>query len=73
MAKNTGMTARDEKAGKTAKLSPSQANAVNKKLEAEKNDPPPTKTVAAVDKARGKKKNETAGVLLMHKPVGEKK
>ncbi len=69
MSKNTGMTAQDEKAGKTAKLPPEKAKAVNKVLADEKNAPPPTKTVAAVDNARNKKKNETTGTLLTHKPI----
>jgi len=69
MAKNTGMTAKDEKAGKTAKLKPEQARSVNKHLADEKNDPPPTKTVELVNKARKKKINETTGVLLTHKPT----
>lgn len=72
MAKNTGMNARDEKAGRTAALTAEQAKNVNKKLQEEQNDPPPTKTIEMVDKARGKKKNETSGVLLMHKPVSKK-
>ncbi|MEO8764358.1 MAG: hypothetical protein ABI416_08725 [Ginsengibacter sp.] len=58
MAKNTGMNAKDEKAGKTAKLSPAKAKDVNQLLEMEKKAPPPTKTVAMVTKAREKKKNK---------------
>ncbi len=69
MAKNTGMTEKDYKAGKTAGLTPLQAKAVNKKLKDEQNDPPPTKTVKLVNDAREKKKNETSNVLLMHKPI----
>lgn len=69
MSKNTGMTAKDEKAGKTAHLNSEQAKAVNKKLGAEKKLKPPTKTVEMVEKSREKKKNSTTGVLLMHKPL----
>jgi hypothetical protein len=69
MNKNTGMNAKDEKEGKTAHLTTSQAKAVNKSLESEKNDPAPTKTVESVNKARDKKKNETNGNLLTHKPI----
>lgn len=58
MAKNTGMNAQDDKAGKTGGLSPAKAKEVNKKLKDEKNDLPPTKTVAAVDKERDRRKNE---------------
>ncbi|MEP6584463.1 MAG: hypothetical protein ABJA90_09350 [Ginsengibacter sp.] len=58
MAKNTGMNAKDEKAGKTAHLSPSQAKKVTKKLKDEENDPAPTKTVALVNKERERRKNE---------------
>lgn len=69
MKKNTGMNAKDEKAGKTAKLPAEKANAVNKKLKEEKNAPPPTKTIKMVEEARKKKKNESTNVLLMHKPI----
>lgn len=69
MSKNTGMTAKDEKAGKTAKLPTDKAKAVNKVLADEQNAPPPTKTVASVQNAREKKKNETTGTLLTHKPT----
>jgi hypothetical protein len=58
MSKNTGMTAKDEKAGKTAKLSETQANTVNQKLKEEASAPPPTKTIKSVENAREKKKNE---------------
>ena len=58
MTKNTGMTAKDEKAGKTAKLPVAKANALNKKLEEEKSAPPATKTIEMVEKARDKKKNK---------------
>ena len=68
MKKNTGMNAKDEKAGKTAKLPPEKADAINTKLKEEENAPPPTKTVAMVEKAREKKKNESTGTLLKHKP-----
>ena len=67
------MTAEDEKAGKTAKLNPGQAKAVNEKLAAEKNAPAPTKTVESIEKAPGKKKNTATGTLLLHKPIGGKK
>ena len=69
MSKNTGMNAKDEKAGKTAKLPPEKAKAITQKLEKEKNAPPPTKTVELVEKARQKKKNESTNVLLTHKPI----
>jgi hypothetical protein len=72
MVKNTGVNARDDKAGKTAGLNAAQAKEVNKKLKKEQDAPPPTKTIAMVDKARGKKVNENAGTLLMHKPVSKK-
>lgn len=71
MAKNPGMNATDEKAGKTAKLSTDQARSVNKILEAENNDPAPTKTISKLNRARENKKNETTGVLLMHKPLAK--
>ena len=71
MAKNTGMNATDEKAGRTAKLSPDQAKSVTKILDAEKNDPAPTKTISMLNKARENKRNETMGVLLMHKPLAK--
>ena len=58
MAKNTGMNAKDEKAGKTAHLSPSAAKKVTKKLKDGLNDPAPTKTVALVNKERQRRKNE---------------
>jgi hypothetical protein len=63
------MTAVDEKAGKTAGLSPEKAKAVNKVLADEKNAPPPTKTVELVDNMRKKRKNERYTTLLMHKPL----
>ena len=58
MEKNTGMNAKDEKDGKTARLLPSKAKAVNQKLEEEKSASPPTKTVEMVMNAREKKKNK---------------
>ena len=58
MTKNTGMTAKDDKAGKTAGLAPEKAKAINKLLKEEAAAPPPTKTVASVDDAREKKKNK---------------
>ncbi|MEP6713136.1 MAG: hypothetical protein ABJA37_11995 [Ferruginibacter sp.] len=58
MTKDTGMNAKDVKAGKTAKLPASKAAAVNKKLKEEQTAPPPTKTIQMVDKARDKKKNK---------------
>ena len=66
------MTEEDDKAGKTGKLPIEQANKVNKMLKDEENDPPPTKTVEVVNKLREKKKNETTGVLLKHKPIERK-
>ncbi len=58
MKKNTGMNAKDEKAGKIPHLTDKEAKEVNKKLEEEKNAPPPTKTVAMVQEVREKRKNE---------------
>jgi hypothetical protein len=58
MATNTGMTAKDEKAGKTAKLPAEKAKEVNKMLKDEMKDAPPTKTVELVDNARKVKKNK---------------
>jgi hypothetical protein len=72
MAKNTGMTEKDVKAGKAPGLNGAQATEVNKKLKKEQDAPPPTKTVAMVDKARGKKVDQSAGTLLLHKPVSKK-
>ena len=57
MTKNTGINARDEKAGKTAKLTPQQAKAVTKKLKEEASAPPPTKTTKMVQEERDKKVN----------------
>ena len=58
MSKNTGMNARDEKEGKIPHLPQEEAEKVNKKLEDEKSDPPPTKTIALVQEERNKRKND---------------
>lgn len=58
MAKDTGMNAEDEKAGRTSKLSSSKADAANKKMKEDKDAPPPTKTIEMVKNAREKKINE---------------
>lgn len=63
------MTEKDYKKGKTAGLTPAQAKVENVNLKAKKNDPAPTKTIEAVDKAREKKKNASTNVLLKHKPI----
>ena len=55
MNKNTGMNAKDEKAGKTVKLSPKKAKEVTKMLKDEESDAPPTKTIELI---RGKKKSK---------------
>ena len=52
MTKNTGMTAKDEKAAKTAKLPVAKTNALNKKLQKEKTASPTTKTIQMVKKAK---------------------
>ncbi len=69
MKKNTGMNAKDEKAGKTVKLPSEKAKALNNKLAEEKNAPSPTKTIDMVKKSRERKKNETTGNLIIHKPI----
>lgn len=73
MAKNTGMTEKDVKAGRTSHLSPSKAKEVTEALKNQEKDIPPSKTVASVIKLREKQKNENEGVLLKHKPIDSKK
>ncbi|MGH2648694.1 MAG: hypothetical protein ACRDE8_14050 [Ginsengibacter sp.] len=58
MAKNTGMNGEDDKAGKTAGLSATQAKKVNKMLADEQKETAPTKTMASINKVREKRKNE---------------
>jgi hypothetical protein len=58
MTKNTGMNGKDDKAGKTAGLTPGKAKTINTLLKDEAAAPPPTKTVALVNDAREKKKNK---------------
>ena len=54
------MNAKDEKAGKTAKLTSAQAKAVTQKLKEEEKATPPTKTTKMVQNARDKKTNNAA-------------